>query len=188
MNEIPKIQWKNITIAGETTNGSNVITNLASIVGLEVGMIVDHPDFPEGTVIDVVGGGTVDVSEDSTGDTVGPIDFYFEFVFTYPPIKDAGDELNPKGTKKTAFSGATQFNLKYIEIMRMLNFDFLTKDEIDALRIFYNTHASLLDEFRYFEDKDVVDFVAVELSDPKFKPKKTTQTLSKLRIKTRRVE
>ncbi len=188
-NEIPKIRWRNVTANGTSAIGSDTLTFMTSTIDLRVGMVVDHPSFPSGTkILNILGINSVQLSENALTAVSVSRDYYFEFVFRYPPRDDDGEELNVKERRSVSISGSRQVSVDHIEFKRPMVFSFLTKDEIEDLRFFWTDWAYIGKVFQYFEDKDSLTFISYEMDDLDFKPKKVTPVLYSLDFKVRRVE
>lgn len=188
-NEIPKIQWRYTQLSGLTTLGSDIISLISSTADLRVGMIVETPDFPAGTkIIDIPSANTVQVSNLATAATSSLRTYFFEFAFRYPAETDDGESHKVKERKSVSIAGDIQRSIDHVEFKRTLEFNFLTKDEIEDLRAFWNDWAYLGNAFRYFEDKNSVSFIEYEPDDLDFDPKKFSATLWKWTLKVRRVQ
>ena len=88
-----------------------------------------------------------------------------------PPEGDPIGEAN-KGVGSTTRSSAgksqTQFN--YIDVGNNFKLVFLTKVQIDALRIMFQTVGARGLSFKYFESSDEIEFVIVYLDRKDFNP------------------
>jgi len=188
-NEIPKIRWRNVSVNGVSTSGSDTILFMSSTADLRVGMIIDHASFPAGTkILNILSANSIQLDAQATSTIEATRDYFFEFTFRFPPRDDDGEELNIKERKSVSISGARQISVDHVEFKRPMIFSFLTKDEIDDLRFFWTDWAYLGKVFQYFEDKDSPTFISYEMDSLDFKPKKVTPVLYSLDFKVRRVE
>jgi hypothetical protein len=188
-NEIPKIRWRTVTVNGNSSTGLPTIVSMTSTADLRVGMIVDHASFPVGTkILSIDTANSITLDQNATSTIAASRNYYFEFSFRYPPRDDDGEELNVKERKSVSISGVRQISVDHVEILRPMVFSFLTKDEIEDLRFFWNDWAYLGKEFQYFEDKDGVTFIAYEMDKLDFKLKKVTPVLYELAFNVRRIQ
>lgn len=171
---IPKIQWLNATIAGNTSSGNPQITNLTSTASLQAGMHVVGTGVPTGAKILTIDSPTqitLDANASATGTGVS-FDFYFEIKFVYPPIEKDGEKLDSKEHVSVSISGVRQTSVDYIEAVRDFKFSFLSetlKNEVDN---FMQTHALYGRSFRYFDDQTLTSYIDYELNTLKHTPKK----------------
>jgi hypothetical protein len=188
-NEIPKIRWRVVSVSGTSISGSAVISSMPSTVDLAVGMVVEHASFPVGTtILSILGPTSVQCSASALTSTVATRTFYHEFSFRFPPSDDDGEEINIQDRRSTAISGARQVSVDFIEHKRQLKFSFLTAQEVTDLKFFWTDWAYLGKAFRYFEDKNGVNFINYEADTLDFKPTKVTPTLYAVPFKFRRIE
>lgn len=95
-----------------------------------------------------------------------------EISFDYPPLGDDGDLLNSKAHVSESISGMRQVSIDYIAVERDLKFTFLSETIKAQLYTFFALHALYGKSFKYFDDKNGVDFVFYELDTLKFTPKR----------------
>ena len=188
MNQLPKIQWKNFTVNGTTAIGSNTITGISDTSNIETDMLIEDSEFPSGTKVVSTTSSTIVLNDVSTGVTTSDRDFYFQLSFIYPPTTDDTERVMPKTKKRDSQSGIRQILTNYIEYKLSLSFSFLTLTELNEIKNFYSTHASLGNEFRYFPDSDEVTYVTYEADTLGISPKKVTQILYAVKFLFRRVE
>lgn len=178
-----------MTVNGNSTSGLPTIVSMSSTAALRVGMFINHSSFPTGTkILSIDTANSITLDQNATATVAASRDYFFEFEFRYPPRDDDGEGLNVKERKSTSISGVTQISIDHVEILRPMVFSFLTKDEIDDLRFFWNDWAYIGKEFQFFDDKDGVTFITYELSKLDFKPKKVTPVLYELPFSVRRVQ
>lgn len=67
-----------IRTTGNTLNGDNHITSLASVVGLSIGQLVTGPNIPPSTFIIAITPSSVTISQNATGNNTGAI-YAFQF-------------------------------------------------------------------------------------------------------------
>lgn len=170
---IPKIEWKNTTVSGVTSLDQNDISFIADTSNLEVGMIIEDSEFPDGTTIIQVNANQVLLSNNANASSSGPRDFRFEFLFRFPSTIDDGEIVKPKRRVRTSIAGIDQVSIDHIRYERKLEFGHLTEDEIDTLKNdFYVDHAMKGDSFRYFPDQDSATYIEYELKDADFDPER----------------
>jgi len=142
---IPRIQYKNYTVAGNTSSGSALVTALTTTTGLEVGMFVRGTGIPTGAKILTVDSSTqvtLDMNATANGTGVS-FDFGFEILFDYPPKEKYGEKLDSKERVSVAISGVQQTSVDFIEAKRELKFSFLTETIKTKMDTFYKTWAGL---------------------------------------------
>lgn len=172
---IPKLQYKNVTLTGNTTSGSGTIAGLTSTASLAVGMFASGAGIPVGATIGsltsnsfTLAGGVL-ATATATGVS---IDFGNEISFDYPPKEPKGEALEVNATQSESLSGVRQVSLNNIEAKRSLTFSFLSPAIYAQLDSFLKNHALLGSSFRYFEDKTLTTYVDYELDSLKTSPKK----------------
>ena len=92
----------------------------------------------------------------------------------YPP-KDYGapEQDDSKERILVSLSGQRQVQVDFLEVTRPLKFAGLSETKLAALRTFFRQWGYLGKSFRYYDDKDSATYETYELSDLKFKPKRT---------------
>lgn len=188
---IPMIRWKNTTVSGVTSLGQNDINFISDTSSLEVGMILDDPEFPAETTIIQVDPNQIFLSENAIASSSGNRSFYFEFKFRYPSSVDDGETVKPKRRVRTSISGIDQVQIDHIRFERDLEFGHLTQAEVDELKnSFYLNHAVFGRSFQYYPDQnDLNEFFVYELDDEDFEPERVGNS-DKFNLKTafKRVE
>lgn len=177
MHNIPRIQYKNLLITGDTTSGSDTITNIADTTELQAGMFIRGVGIPSGAVIDIVSATSVTLLggvQATITDTGVLISVGFEILFDYPPKELLGEILEPNNTVSESLSGIRQVSTNYIEGKRDLIFSFLSNSIYLLLKTFIESHALYGKSFRYYEEKTYNDYLDYELNDFKINPKKIT--------------
>lgn len=174
-HNIPKIQYKNVTITGTTAITLFTITALADTSALVAGMVAVGAGIPVGAKIVTIDSATqVTLDLASTASASVPIEFYVEIVFTYPPIEPKGEKLDAIERTSTSISGIKQVSVDNIEASRSLNFSFLTEAQKTLLETFFTSHGAYGRAFHYFDDQTSIVYIDYELRDFKFDPKKIT--------------
>lgn len=93
--------------------------------------------------------------------------------FTYPPEGyGEPEQFDAKERVTVALSGVRQVQVDHIEARRKLNFKMLTEDQVAELETFFLTWAANGKAFKYFDDKNSVDYFSYELNDLKFLAKR----------------
>jgi len=177
MHNIPRIQYKNLAITGDTSSGSDTILNIADTTNIQSGMFIRGTGIPSGAIIDVVNTNSVTLLggvQATITNTGVSIDVGFEILFDYPPKEILGEILEPNNTSSESLSGIRQVSTNYIEGKRDLIFSFLSNSIYLLLKSFIESHALYGKTFRYYEDKTSNDYLDYEFNDFKINPKKIT--------------
>lgn len=158
---IPAIEINPIEFAGDTTSGSATISNIADTSQLSADMRVYGPGIPYGAVILSKTSDSITLDQNATATAAGvSLEALTRFSFVYPPVLDDGEQLESDQVITDALSGIRQTVVNYFELKRRLRFNFLTKSEKDELLdVFLKPWILLGNEFRYFEDKDVNEYL-----------------------------
>jgi len=172
---IPKIEYKNGSTNGNTTNGSGTIADVDDTTDIEAGMFISGTGVPSGATVESVTATTVVLANGATCTATGSdvtLNFGHRIEFEYPPKEAKGELLESKATVSESLSGQRQVSLNYIEGNRSLTFSFLTQTIYNLVKDFLEDHALLGEEFRYYEDKTLSTYVDYELDTFKVDPKK----------------
>lgn len=171
---IPKLQYKNISLNGNTTNSSAVITSITDTSNLEVNMFVTGTGIPSQTKILSIDSATqITLDKNATATNVGTsLSFGFEIEFDYPPVEPSGEVLDAKERISVSISGVRQVSVDFIEARRKLKFSFLTETIKQKVDTFMQSHGLLGKEFRYFDDKTSITYQTFEINSLKYEPKK----------------
>jgi hypothetical protein len=147
-----------LTTTGNTTNGSNQLTTLASTAGILQNMLVSGTGIPSGTYVSSVVGSTVTLSQNATATAAGvsvtfalsPLNFWSVGSYVY---------LNSfTGTGGTAING-----LQLIGTVSALGFTFSTAAAQNPITI---TGASIVSgEYRNLKDSSGALYSAVAIPD-----------------------
>lgn len=93
--------------------------------------------------------------------------------FSFPPEGDPLKESIKTASKtSTSLTGLEQSSWFFNEETQSINFKFLTKTELDALRTFYKVWGSRGKVFDYYPSEDEVDFNTYTLKRKTFTPKR----------------
>ena len=122
-----------------------------------------------------------------------PVDGTTTIEFDLPPegYNNEGRTTNYKGKVSEAANGAYQTALNFTEEDKKIRYKFVTQILVDALDKFFDDHAGAGGKFKYFHDKDEVDFETYEITKNarRFKPDKDfSQGLYKFELRFRRVK
>jgi len=172
---IPKIEYKNGSTTGTTTNGSGTLTSVGDTSDMEAGMFISGTGVPTGATIESVTTTTVTLASGAVCTSTNPsstLSFGHRIEFEYPPKEPKGEARDTKATVSESLSGIRQVSVNYIEGTRNLLFSFLSPTIYALLETFLDDHALLGDEFRYYEDKTLSTYVDYELDTFKVEPKK----------------
>jgi hypothetical protein len=171
---IPKIEYKNVEVECDTTNGNAVLTNAADTTNVEAGMNIRGTGIATGATVLSKTSTTVTMSANATAsNTDQTIEFYWPIEFDYPPIEENQEEIKPQVRRSTSLSGINQVSVDHIEGIRNLEFSFVTSAIYALFKTFYQTHAVFGRTFRYYEDKTTSSYVEYE-TESSFKPRKPT--------------
>lgn len=171
---IPKIEYLNTTVVGNSSNGSALLTSLVSTSALSAGMFARGTGIPAGTTIVSVDSSTqVTLSANATANGTGvSFDFGFLVDFEYPPIEPAGETMDAKEHISVSISGIRQISVDHVELKRKLKFSSVSQTIKLTVDTFMSTHAIYGRSFRYFDDKLSLSYITVELNSLKYDPKK----------------
>lgn len=93
--------------------------------------------------------------------------------FDYPPVGFGPEEqFDVKENVSESLSGIRQVSVNSIEALFKPTFSHLSPTLKAQLQTFFLSHAGLGKSFKYYEDKDGVDYKVYELKDLKFSPKR----------------
>lgn len=169
---IPKIEYKNITITGDT-HASTTLDDIASTTGIEVGMVCEGSGIPTGTTVTVVGANSVTLSAAATTSLNNASFEFFHLVeFSYPPMEDIGEQYDAKERRSVSISGLTQVSIDHTEITRKQKYRFITPTLLTTITTFFNNHGKLGESFRFYESKEIDSYVTYELAKYELKPKR----------------
>lgn len=183
------MQWKNISLVGNTISGNAVISAIPDTTGVEVGMFVGGTGVQVGSKVLAFDGVSVTLDKIATSTGAGnTFEFYFEIIFDYPPEEKKPEKYDAKDNTSISISGVRQVSNNYIEVTRNLKFRFVS-DTIIALYVnFFVTHGSFGSAFRYFDDKTSGSYTQYELSTINYIPEKDTgRTTTDFPVVMRRV-
>jgi hypothetical protein len=172
---IPKIQYKNATLTGDTTNANATVSDVADTSDIEVGMIVTGSGIPAGTTVLSVGASSFTMNKNATATANNvSLSFAHELEFDYPPVEPSGEKLKAEATVSESLSGLKQVSINNVEATRKLKFSFLSHAKYLLLKDFLDDHAILGNDFRYFDDKASSSYITYELDKLEYEPKKIT--------------
>jgi hypothetical protein len=174
---IPRIQYKNVDTTGDTVISNGVITAIPSTALIEIGMFVRGVGIPTGALVGSKTATTVTLAAAvlATANGTGiALSFGYEILFDFPPIEETGESLESKNNTSESLSGIRQVSINYIQAVRKMLLSHLTQSLYESVRVFFNTHAVLGKQFRYFDNKTLSAYTTVELDKLIFQPKKIT--------------
>ena len=171
-NFIPRLEWNDISIIGDSVITSPTIINVVSTTSVIVGMIINHANFLGGTYVLSKTSNTVTLSTNATanGATL-TFPLFQRFDFNYPSIKQAEPTYLPTEVISESISGVRQVQINNVIKEISLEFKFVTntlKAELETK--FYTTWAMYGKDFRYFESNDVGTSETYSLKNLDFKP------------------
>ena len=160
---IPAIEWDKKTIDGIITEDNPTISNISDTSEIEEGYVLSSGDFPYNTRVVSKTVNSITLSNDAlNSDANFSGDFYKRYEFEYPPSTDNEEQSSIQKRVATSLSGKRQVVTDYIELTRSLTFGFITPQDRDILKSFYEDFAALGNKFRYFDDKAINSFVVYE--------------------------
>lgn len=192
-NHIPRFEFNDISIVGDTTNLSPVITDVVSTSEVFEGMIIDSANFPVDSYVISKTVDTVTISAPATADTsAGTLDLFERVDFQYPSTKLARPTYVPTEQISESIGGNRQIQINNMIKKVDLKFEFMTPEFTDLLEArWYLTWALYGKAFRYFESKDETPFENYELEILDWKPvrsfPKSGNFLHSIQLKFRRV-
>ena len=173
-NFIPKIQWKDFTLVGDTTISNATLTNIPDTAGTEVGMVVTGTGIPADTTVLSFTATTIVMSANaSASNTSVTFSLFFLLEFALPPEGDFLAERERGITRRSVSSnGSVQHQFNYREERISPDFTLVTAAIIATMRTFMETHALLGNDFKYFESEDEISFRTMTLDRFEFRPKR----------------
>lgn len=158
---IPAIEINPIEFTGDTSIGSDTISNIVDTSQIAADMRIYGAGIPYGAVVVSKTADSVTLDQVVTAAATGvSLEALTRFSFVYPPVLDDGEQLESNQVITDALSGIRQTVVNYFELKRRLRFNFLTKSEKDELLdVFLKPWILLGSEFRYFEDKEVNEYL-----------------------------
>jgi hypothetical protein len=193
MNYIPKLEWNFISVVGNTSTGSPIITNISSTTSVIAGMVVSSSAFAAGTTVLSKTSNTITLSANASGNNTALTNTLFEqIVFEYPCEKKPNEKYDVNNTVSASISGIRQVQLNHIAATFDLTFKFITRAVFTKFfERFYLAHAALGNTFRFYESKDETSFLVYELDTYDFTPErevaKAGDFLFKYKVKFRRL-
>jgi len=161
---IPKIHYLISSITGDTTSGSDSVSNVSDTTAVQIGMYITGTGIPAGATVLAKTSTTIQLSANATANgTTVALETFKKIEFDFPPIEKSGEKLNPQERRSVSLSGISQVSIDYIEGIRSLNFSHLTNTLYLAFKSFYDETAVYGESFRYFDDKTLTDYIAYEL-------------------------
>lgn len=192
-NFIPRIEWNDISIVGNTSIGSAVITSVVSTTNVVEGMIINNAAFPADSYVLSKTVNSVTISNNATANnTAASFNLFQRLDFSYPSYKQVEPTYLPTESVNESLSGFRQVQINNVIKKVELELKFVTNAiKSDYETKFYKTWAMYGKEFRYFESKDEVTFENFSLDDLDFKPvrsiPKAGNFLYNIPLKLRRV-
>ena len=173
--EIPKLQYKNVDLLGNTAISSGVITGITPTTNIEVGMFVRGTGIPAGALVGSKTANTVTLASGVLATANGinvPLSFGYEIIFDYPPIEPTGENYETVSNISESISGVRQRSVNRVEALRKMKFSFLSPTLFTQVNTFLTTHALYGKTFRYFENKNLTSYTSYELESLKIAPRK----------------
>lgn len=189
---LPRLEWNFIEVTGTITEGSNIITDMSSVVGLLPGMYVEMDGFTSGATIGMTDAfySTISLSipSDAEGVFTRTFSARFRLDFPYPSVKQVAPEYIATEKISESVGGVRQVQLNNIIKKVSMEFKFLPQALIYELENnFYLSWAVYGKKFRYIEVTDE----EYELDSFDFRPvreiPKDGDYLYRLPLKFRRV-
>ena len=192
---VPRLEWNDIEIEGDSSIGSPTITGIADTSEVVVGMIISHADFPVDTEVISKTANSITLSEDSLGTSTDEVFDLFERVtMDFPcPTEDSEEQVKANTSVSSSVAGQRQVQRNYLEGRLDQEYRNLTPAKFTQLRDrFFSAWASYGRTFRWFESyEDTANFREYELDVQDFDPKraipKNNDFLYKVKFRFRRV-
>lgn len=191
---VPRLEWNDVEVIGDTTSGSPIITNVIDTTEIVEGMTIDHADFPADAVVLSKTVDTITVDADAIGTSaVETFDLFERLTMDYPCPTEEGEEQFKASTQvSSSVSGLQQVQTNFIEGLLVQEYRNLTPTKFNILKYrFFATWAAFGKEFRSFESYEAPTFKTYELDLYDFNPKrafpKSDDFLYKVSLKFRRV-
>jgi hypothetical protein len=164
-NYIPKIQWNEQSIIGDTTSGNPTITNITNTSLIQVGMRSTSAVFPStATVLSKTSTSVTMTANALATETSEGFNFLHEIEFVYPVNGRPNETFEPNQTVSTSVSGQRQIQTNHILAKLKMTFRFIEPLVYARIRdVFYFQWAGLGKEFKFFESKDESAFRVYEL-------------------------
>jgi hypothetical protein len=163
---IPRIEWNEISIVGDT-HSNTTVDGIADTTDIIEGMIVSGSGITAGTTVisKTTNAFVLSVAASSTlNDTT--LTLIQRFDFDYPPMVDTGEKITNQGKESRSLSGLSQVQTNWTEFQRDITCGFLTEAQKDSLRnLFFVAWAVFGNEFDYYYDKNDSTVVTYSLKD-----------------------
>jgi hypothetical protein len=192
-NFIPRLEWNDISIVGNTAIASNVITSVVSTAAVIDGMIINHANFPANSYVlsHTINSITVSVNATANGVAVS-LALFQRIDFDYPSSKQVEPQYLPTESISESLGGIRQVQINNILKKIELEFRFVTNTlKLNLENNWFLLWAVYGKEFRYFESKDELSNEVYSLDNFDFKPTreiaKAGNFLYKIAFKFRRV-
>lgn len=190
---IPRLEWNERTINGDSTNASAVISGISDTTNIKVGMVIDAAAFPADTTVLSKTVNSVTLSANATSTLADhDFDFFERFTFPYPSLDNVRPEYLPTEQISESVGGVRQTQINNIIKKVTFNFTFIPKASLDSLETnFYLAWAVFGYSFRYYQSYEIDISEDYELDNYDWKPVNAIPSqgdfLMKLALKFRRV-
>lgn len=192
-NFIPRIEWNDITVVGDSSIGSPTLTSVVSTSSVIVGMIINHTNFPANSKVLSKTVNSITFDNNATiASTAASFPLFQRLDFDYPSYKQVEPTYEPTEVVSESLSGSRQTQIN--NIIKKIDAEFRFVTNAIKLRLeteFYTTWAVYGKDFRYYESKDVASYENYALDNLDFKPvreiAKSGNFLYKIPFKFRRI-
>ncbi len=191
---VPKLEWNEITVLGDITSGSPVITAMPSVGNVIVGMRIDHPGFSSDAVVlsKTSNSVTMDQNALSSWGPATTITFTEFVIMDYPCPIDTVESTKAVNQISSSISGVRQIQTNYLEAKIDQEYRNLTPAKFALLEDrFFKAWAVYGRDFKLFESYEVASYRTYELDTMDFDPArvfpKNNDFLSKVKFRFRRV-
>ena len=171
-NFIPRLEWNDISIVGDTATGNATITSVVSTASVIEGMIISHAAFPADSYVISKTVNSVTINNNATANnTADTLNLFQRLDFSYPSYKQVEPTYLPTESINESLSGFRQVQINNVIKKVELELRFVTSIiKQDYETKFYKAWAMYGKEFRYYESKDVASYENFSLDDLDFKP------------------
>lgn len=192
-NFVPRLEWNDLSVVGDITSASAVITGVASTANIYEGMILNNANFAANSYVVSKTVNSITMSNPasmSINDIT--LNFFERLDFDYPSSKQGEPTYQPNETISESLSGIRQVQVNSIIKKIDIEMRFVTPTLKNKLETrFYLPWAIYGKAFRYYESKDEIAYENYELEVVDFKPireiPKQGNFLFKIPFKLRRV-
>lgn len=172
---IPRLEWNDQSVTATRVSGNPVLSSISSTAAINVGMIASGTGIPSGATVLSKTVNSVTLSKNASLSGTSAIAFVERIDFDFPPTFDTEEQYTPKQTITESLSGLQQTVTSYLEATRVVKLNFVTTAIADKLKLNFYLYVYKGSAFRYYADKDVIDFNTYELDVRKYARTRTVK-------------